>query len=155
MDVGQPIPRKGIILFDGVCNLCNGFVNFLLDHDKKKFFLFGSLQSQIAQRLLAEKVEGRNLLSSSELILQSVVYIDEHGHYYKESQAIFQIARRLGLPYNFLYLASFLPLVVTDTVYRWVAKNRYRFFGRQEICRIPTEEERGRFLESIRPPEKE
>jgi predicted DCC family thiol-disulfide oxidoreductase YuxK len=143
MTSSNPLPiKKTVILFDGVCNLCNGFVNLLLTIDKKEYFLFGSLQSVEAQKLLYQNVQA----PTSQELLQSIVYLDEKNNVYRESQAIFQIAIRLGFPYRLLNVFSIFPVAWTNILYRWVAKNRYRFFGERSLCRLPTAEEKKRFI---------
>jgi predicted DCC family thiol-disulfide oxidoreductase YuxK len=124
-----------VILFDGVCNLCNGFVNFIIDQDKKGVFKFASLQSSCAEKLLNEDFQELN-----------TVILFDGTHFYKKSDAVFQIAKQLP---NFKWVAvfRFLPKFISDGLYDLVAKNRYRFFGKRETCRIPTKDLQSRFLD--------
>jgi predicted DCC family thiol-disulfide oxidoreductase YuxK len=124
-----------LILFDGVCNLCNGFVNFIIDQDKNGKFKFASLQSDYAKKLLG--------FDSGEL--NSVIFFDG-THFYEKSDAVFQIAKQLS-KFKWVAVFSFLPRFFLNGVYDLVAKNRYKVFGKSDTCRIPTEELRSRFLD--------
>lgn len=129
----QPI----IILFDGVCNLCNGFVNFLIDRDRAKLFKFASLQSDFGENILS-----KNNLQTNDY--QSVIVL-ESNQLFSKSSAIFKIIERL--PYwRCFRIFKILPSSVLDTFYELIARNRYRIFGKQASCRIPTPELRERFL---------
>lgn len=130
---------RTVVLFDGVCNLCNGFVNFLIDRDPGERLAFAALQSDAGQRLLAEA----GLPADS---LQSVVVVDA-GRTFTRSTAALRILRRLGGPWSVLALPALaVPRPLRDVVYDWIARKRYGWFGRQELCRIPTPELRRRFL---------
>lgn len=129
---------QGIVLFDGVCNLCNGFVNFLLDHDAEGYFRFGALQSPEAQALLAPYgIDGRDL--------ESVVLL-EGGRAYRRSEAALRILRRLGGAWSWLYAFMLVPRPLRDAIYGLIAANRYRLFGLRASCRLPTPELRNRFI---------
>lgn len=130
-------PEHAVILFDGVCNFCNQSVLFLIRHDSKGRFRFASLQSEAAASLLANEP---HLLQ-----LDSMVLI-EQGQIYTESTAILRICKQMDGVWKILYPLIFLPKVVRDPLYRWFARNRYRFFGKKESCMIPTPEIRERFL---------
>lgn len=132
-------PRP-IVLFDGVCNLCSASVQFIIDRDPKGIFRFASLQSERAAELL--RAEGRTPPVGDP---ESVVLI-ENGVVYEHSGAALRIARRLGLPWSLFFVFWIVPWFVRDAVYRLIARNRYRWFGRSEQCRIPTPELRARFL---------
>jgi predicted DCC family thiol-disulfide oxidoreductase YuxK len=126
-----------IIYFDGVCNLCNGFVDFVIQRDKEHLFYFAPIQGKSA----LEK------LSHQDLGLDTVVYYD-HGQVYKKSSAVLKIARELGAGYRFFStIASALPVPILNFFYDFVAQNRYLFFGKKESCRLPTPEERKLFLD--------
>jgi predicted DCC family thiol-disulfide oxidoreductase YuxK len=130
---------RTVVLFDGVCNLCNGFVNFLIDRDPGERLAVAALQSDAGQRLLAEA----GLPADS---LQSVVVVDA-GRTFTRSTAALRILRRLGGPWSVLALPALaVPRPLRDVVYDWIARKRYGWFGRQELCRIPTPELRRRFL---------
>ncbi len=127
-----------IILFDGVCNFCNYWVNFIVDHDKQNIFKFAALQSEKGRELLDKFELPKNDFDSFILITQNIVF--------KKSSAAFEIAKQLnGWPKIFAPF-RFLPQTLTDFVYDLVARNRYKFFGKQDVCRIPTKEEKSKFL---------
>ena len=125
-------------MFDGVCNLCNGFVQFVLKIDTHKIFLFSSLQSDFGQNVLK-----RNLLSSTELT--SVILLDKHK-IYKKSEAVLQLFRLLGGFWSVLYLLIIIPSPIRDWVYTKIAQNRYSWFGKKESCWLPTPELKSRFI---------
>lgn len=127
-----------VVLFDGVCNLCNATVTFLIDRDPAARFRFASLQSD----------EGRTLLDRHGIdpARTDSVVIVEDGRAWVESDAALRIARHLPWPWRAARVFRLVPRPVRDTAYRWVARNRYRWFGRQEACRMPTPDLRSRFL---------
>jgi len=128
------------ILFDGVCNLCNGFVQFIIKHDSAGRFRFASLQSDVALQLLA--AHGITALPAEP---ESVLLVT-NGKVYSHSTAVLQILRKLGGAWTILYAGILLPRFVRDAAYRFVARNRYRWFGREEACMLPTPELAQRFL---------
>lgn len=127
-----------IILFDGVCNLCNGFVQFVIQNDKKHKFKFASLQSEYAASL----PELKDKIGSS---LSTVVLQTGNQNYFKSTAAL-KIARLLPFPISVAYLFIIVPISVRDAVYNWVASNRYRWFGKRNECWLPTPELKKRFL---------
>jgi len=131
------------ILFDGVCNLCNGFVQFVIRHDAAGRFRFAALQSEAAQALLAAHGQA---LAPAELADPTSVMLVADGRVYTHSAAVLRIAARLDGPWRVLALGRALPRPWRDAAYRFVARHRYRWFGRQESCMLPTPELRGRFL---------
>ena len=130
--------QKGIVLFDGVCNLCNRWVNILLKYDKKEQLQFASLQGNTAKELLPR-------YGLDPEVLNSIVFLTDKGCF-QESTAVLEICKSMGFPWNLLYIFKLLPSFIRDNIYRMVARNRYRWFGKKETCRIPTEAERRRFL---------
>ncbi len=132
-----PKPEMPIIFFDGVCGLCNSFVDLILSADKKGVFLFSPLQGQAAKQYITDLPS-----ESGEL---SIVYVDEND-IYEQSDATLKILERLGGVWGLLSIFSFLPRNFRNYIYRLVAVNRYKIFGKRETCRIPTEEEKARFL---------
>jgi predicted DCC family thiol-disulfide oxidoreductase YuxK len=134
-------PGHPVILFDGVCNLCNAFVNFVLDRDPTAQFHFASLQSPGAAALLAERG-----LPAPAAEPDSIVLIDG-DRVYERSTAALRIARRLRGPIRVLSVFMVVPRPLRDLVYRFVARYRYRWFGRRDMCRVPTPELRARFLD--------
>jgi len=134
------MPAPAVILFDGVCNLCNSSVQWIIDHDPNHQFRFASLQTSAAQSVLAAA-------NYDQPIPDSVVLIDEAGVHTRSTAAI-RIARRLGFPWNILALTLPIPSKLRDAIYNWIARNRYKWFGKTETCRIPTPELAARFLDS-------
>lgn len=130
--------QNAIILFDGVCNFCNGSVNFIIDRDPEGYFKFAPLQSEIGEKLLAEhKVD--------KTVTDSVVLI-EGDKVYTHSTAALRVARKLSGVWSWFYGFRFVPQFIRDFAYKLFAKNRYRMFGKQEACMLPTPEVRSRFL---------
>ncbi|MBX7151424.1 thiol-disulfide oxidoreductase DCC family protein [bacterium] len=128
-----------IILFDGVCNLCNGSVLFIIKRDPKAQFRFASLQSAYGENFLKEKN-----LSTKEY--DSIVLI-EGDRFYTQSSAALRIAKRLNGAWPLFYIGIIIPKFLRDAVYNFIAKNRYRWFGKKDACMIPTPELRSRFME--------
>ena len=129
-----------VVLFDGVCNLCNGTVQFIVDRDPAGRFRFASLQSEAGARVLRE--HGREPPAGDP---DSIVLV-EGGTLYEHSSAALRIARRLGFPWSLGVVGLAVPRLARDAVYRFIARNRYRWFGREESCRVPTPALRARFL---------
>jgi len=129
-----------LIIFDGVCNLCEASVNFIIRHDKDGFFRFVPSQSELGAALQQQY----NINTTA---LDTVVLIRD-GEHFTESDAAVRIAAALDGPWRLLGLGRWVPRPVRDWVYRRIANNRYAWFGRKEVCLIPTPEVRGRFLES-------
>lgn len=131
--------KHAIILFDGVCNLCNHSVQFIIQHDCEGYFLFASLQSRMAESLFS----AYQIPSSR---LGSIVLIEE-GRFFTESTAVLRICRRLDGLWKGLNVLVIIPRVIRDALYRRFAMHRYKFFGKKETCILPTPEIRERFLE--------
>ena len=127
------------VLFDGVCNLCNGTVQFVIKRDRAAIFRFASLQSNYAQRLLRQVNLPANQLYS--------VIVFEDGVAYQKSDATLRIARHLSGFWRWLYIFRFVPKFIRDGLYNFIATNRYRFFGKQDHCMIPTPELKARFVD--------
>jgi predicted DCC family thiol-disulfide oxidoreductase YuxK len=130
--------QPGIILFDGVCNLCNGFVDFIIRFDKHKKFKLGALQSKEGLSFLEEYGRSEHALSSVVLIYSN--------NFYTESRAVLEIFRLLGGFWKLFYVFILIPAFLRDPVYRWIAKNRYAWFGQKNSCRMPDPETRARFI---------
>jgi len=128
-----------VILFDGVCNLCNKSVNFILKHDKKKQFLFAPLQSDAATKILLQ------LNRKSFKNLNSIVLIYDKNIYTKSTASLY-IIRKLSAPVKLLYVFIIIPKPIRDSVYDFIAKNRYKWFGKKNKCMIPSKEVADRFL---------
>ncbi len=136
--MNMPLLDHSIVLFDGYCTLCNGFVNFIIDRDPCDRFRFASLQSDVGQALLKEHGFG-------ESTLESVVLI-ENDQIYTRSSAAIRIIRHLSGLWSVLVIFLIVPRPIRDWVYGFVARNRYRWFGKLESCRIPTPELLNRFI---------
>jgi predicted DCC family thiol-disulfide oxidoreductase YuxK len=132
-------PGKLIILFDGECNLCNGAVRFAISHDRRDRFRMAALQSEVGQRMVRE----RHIDTSK---TDSIVLIDPGVAYYTESDAALKIGRQFGGGWKLLALFEGIPKGLRDPVYRWVAKYRYKWFGKKETCMVPGQELKSKFL---------
>lgn len=129
---------SAIILFDGVCNFCNGWVNFVIRNDARDHFKFAPLQSETAVRML----EKNNIDPAA---TDSVVLIEDEKAYLF-SDAALRIAKGLGGIYSLVYVLIVIPGSIRDAVYKFIAKNRYNWFGRSEQCMLPTPEIRSKFI---------
>ena len=127
-----------VVLFDGVCNFCNGSINFVIRHDRAGYFKFAPLQSETGEQLVRE--HGIDTEKTDSIILI------EDGRAYIHSEAALRIARRLDRPWSWSYALIVVPRPIRDYFYRLFAKYRYRLFGRREECMIPTPDVRARFL---------
>lgn len=131
---------QSIVLFDGVCNLCNNTVHLIIERDPAERFRFASLQSERAKDLLApfgvKPPEGDP---------ESILLL-EGGKLYSHSGAALRIARRMSGAFKLLWVFIVVPWFVRDLVYRFIARNRYRWFGREQACWMPTPELKARFL---------
>ncbi len=127
-----------IILFDGVCNLCNGAINFTIKRDKKNIFKFAALQSEIGQTLLS-----KYKINTSEV--DSIILIDGENYYVKSSAAL-RISKHLSGGYPLLYGFLILPKFIRNAAYDFIARNRYKWFGKKESCMIPTPALKEKFL---------
>lgn len=130
---------KYIVLFDGVCNLCNGAVQFIIKRDRKKQFLFGSLQGAAGQLYLQ-----RFHLPTAELT--SFVLVENDTAYTRSTGAL-RTLKHLGSGWPLLYVFIIVPKFIRDGIYNWIAANRYKWFGKKEACSVPTPEQRAQFLD--------
>ncbi|HSQ47198.1 MAG TPA: DCC1-like thiol-disulfide oxidoreductase family protein [Lutibacter sp.] len=131
--------NKSIILFDGVCNLCNASVNFVIKHDKNAQFLFASIQSDAAKEIMLQ-------FNLENFIADSVILIEDQKVYDKSTAAL-KIAKRLDGQFRAFYAFFIIPKFFRDWVYVLIAKNRYRWFGKRESCVIASIELKNRFLD--------
>jgi predicted DCC family thiol-disulfide oxidoreductase YuxK len=129
-----------VVLFDGVCNLCNGAVQFILDHDRTHALRFASLQSGGGRALLVE--HGVRVPEGD----PDTIVVIEGDRVYERSSAALRIARHLTFPFSAMRVFVIVPRPLRDLVYRFIAHNRYRWFGRTNECRIPTPELRARMV---------
>ena len=137
----QDLPQdKKIILFDGVCNLCDSSVQYVIKHDKKDIFRFVSLQSDLGQKIL--KHIGINPIHTDSIVL----YEPGISYYYKSTAAL-EIAKGLSGIFTLATVFKILPAGIRDFIYDYVAKHRYKWYGKKDACMIPTPELRAKFLE--------
>jgi predicted DCC family thiol-disulfide oxidoreductase YuxK len=129
---------SAIILFDGVCNFCNGSVNFIIERDPEKYFKFAPLQSEVGEKLLREN-------GVDKIETDSVVLIED-GKVYTHTTAALRIAKRLSGYWSWFYGFTVVPSFIRDIFYRLFARYRYKMFGKQEACMLPSPEVRARFL---------
>ncbi len=130
--------RYDIILFDGVCNLCNNAVDFVIKRDKKDRFKFGALQDAASKSILKENKINQDYIDSIILVRGDQIF-------YK-SKAALEIAKNLSGLWPVLVVFNVVPSFIRDPIYDWIARKRYSWFGKKETCRIPTPEEKQKFL---------
>lgn len=130
-----------ILLFDGVCNLCNATVNFVIDRDRAGVVRFAALQSEAGRALLAKHGLAGDYLDSLVFIEGDAVWVASDG--------ALRLTHYLGFPWRAAAVLACVPRWVREPVYRWIARNRYRWFGHQESCRMPTDALRARFIEQV------
>ncbi len=131
--------RAPLILFDGVCNLCNAWVRFVIRRDPTGIFRFAAQQSPVGQAVIEDHVRGAGQLSSIVLIAD--------GRVCTESDAILRIFARLSPPWSWIALLRIIPRPARDACYRFIVRHRYQWFGRTEVCQIPSADVRSRFVE--------
>jgi predicted DCC family thiol-disulfide oxidoreductase YuxK len=132
--------NKKIILFDGVCNLCDSLLQFVIRHDKKDVFRFVALQSNLGQEIVNHiGIQNKNIDSV-------ILYVPGVAYYYKSSAAL-EIARELGGFFHLGTIFKIIPTVLRNHIYDYVAKNRYSWYGKKASCMIPTPELKSKFLE--------
>ncbi|MDR0793440.1 MAG: DCC1-like thiol-disulfide oxidoreductase family protein [Chitinophagaceae bacterium] len=132
--------QYAIVLFDGVCNLCNSWVQRIIKYDKRRYFRFASIQSEAGKRIL----EKYNLPIGD--TPESLVLIENNKAYCYSSAAL-RIARKLNSAWKFFYVAIILPRFFRDYIYKYIARNRYKWFGKKAECMVPTPELQSLFLE--------
>ncbi|MFV8371970.1 thiol-disulfide oxidoreductase DCC family protein [Flavobacterium sp. LB2P6] len=135
------IPKdKKIILFDGVCNLCDSAVQRIIKHDTKDLFRFVALQSDLGQKIIKH-------LGIDTKITDSIILYQPGFAYYYKSEAVLEIAKNLSGLFYFGTLFSIFPTAFNNYIYDYIAKNRYKWYGKKETCLIPTKELQAKFLE--------
>lgn len=134
----QATKAERVILFDGVCGLCNAWVDFTISHDRSRKFRFAPIQSDYG----SNKLKG---LGFDPTELRSIFLI-ENDRLYCFSTAILRILKGLGWPWKFLYAFVIIPRPLRDLAYQFVAKRRYQWFGKKETCRLPNPDELDRFI---------
>ena len=138
---GERIMQQPVILFDGVCNFCNGTVNFIMARDKKQRFKIAALQSEA----------GQNILRKFNLKITDfdTIILAESNRYYEKSTAALKIAKELGGIWKLFYAFIIIPTFIRNFFYNIIAKNRFRWFGKREKCRVPTPKDMRSFLNKI------
>lgn len=132
-------PHKKIILFDGICNLCNSAVQLVIRYDQKDVFRFVAIQSDLSHEIL--KHIGINPAN-----IDSIILYEPGLAYYYKSQAAIQIAKNLGGFWHFGTILKIIPTAISNQLYDYIAKNRYKWYGKKESCWIPTKELKSKFL---------
>ncbi|OYQ42320.1 thiol-disulfide oxidoreductase [Flavobacterium cyanobacteriorum] len=136
----ENLPKdKKIILFDGICNLCDATVQYIIKHDKKDIFRFVPLQSELGQQIV------RHIGVDTSKTDSILLYQPGYAYYYKAEAALL-IAKELGGTVSLLSMFSFLPKTILNAVYDYVARNRYKWYGKKQECMIPTPEMKAKFL---------
>lgn len=131
--------HKQLILFDGVCNLCNSSINYVIKHDKNNLFMFAPLQSEVGKEIIEKYYIDTNTTDSI------LLYSEDKGLRIKSSAAI-AIAGKLGFPRNLLSVFYVIPQIMRDWVYDYIANHRYKWYGKKDQCMIPTPELQEKFL---------
>jgi predicted DCC family thiol-disulfide oxidoreductase YuxK len=136
----EDLPKnKKIILFDGVCNLCEKSVQLIIKNDKNDNFRFVALQSELGEKII-------NYINIDRSKTDSIILYEPGYAYYYKSKAAFRIAIYLGGFYSIISLFRFFPVFLTDGIYDYIAKNRYKWYGKKDQCMIPTKETLNKFL---------
>jgi len=136
----QNLPEnKKIILFDGVCNLCNSSVQFVIQHDKKDVFRFVAIQSELGQEILKH-------IGISPINIDSIVLYEPGIAYHYKSDAALEIAKNIGGLFHLGTVFKIIPAGIRNHLYDYIAKNRYKWYGKKEQCMIPSKELKSKFL---------
>lgn len=138
MEIGVP-NNKQLILFDGVCNLCNSSINYVIKHDHQDHFLFAPIQGETGKKVIEKFKIDTNQTDS--IILYSPI----NGVKFKSSAAL-AIGKKLGFPRNFITVFYVIPTFIRDLVYDYIAKNRYKWYGKKDACLIPAPELKAKFM---------
>lgn len=132
------IETKSVILFDGVCNLCNASIDFIIKRDTKDHFRVGALQEETGKKLLSK-------FDVKPEYLDSLVLIEKEQIYFRSTAAL-KISKNLSGAWPLFYGFIIVPTGIRDGIYNWIGSNRYRWFGKKNTCRLPSQEEREKFL---------
>ncbi len=130
--------KHPIILFDGVCNLCDNSVRFVIKNDGRNSFKFGALQANNVQEFLKQK-------NSKFSNIDSILLVTEHKIYTKSSAAL-TIAKKMKNRYSLLYIFYIIPKTIRDVFYDFIAQNRYKWYGKKDACMIPSKELQDKFI---------
>jgi len=131
--------NKKIILFDGVCNLCDNAVQYVIKHDKKDIFRFVPLQSDLGKKIL-------NYLNVDTSKMDSIILYEPGVAYFYKSDAALEIVKDLNVFLKWSIIFKIIPSSLRNPIYDYVARNRYKWYGKKEACMIPTEEMKAKFL---------
>lgn len=131
-------PDKSIVIFDGYCNLCNGAVDMIIRHDAADRFMFTANQHEAGRDLLIKFGKDPESVST--------IYVVEGDRIYERSNAALRIAHKMDFPFPLLGIAWIVPAFIRDPIYNFIAKNRYRWMGQKDSCRMPTPQEQAKFL---------
>ncbi len=131
-------PNQKIILFDGVCNLCNSSIQFIIKYDKNDSFKFASIQSNLGQEII------KHIKISAQI--DSIILFETPNTYYYKSKAVTQIAKTLGGYFKIVLIYNLLPIKTQDSIYDIIAKNRYKWFGKKENCLLPSKKTKDKFF---------
>tara|TARA_R110000868_G_scaffold145181_1_gene365097 strand:+ start:17019 stop:17426 length:408 start_codon:yes stop_codon:yes gene_type:complete len=131
---------KKIILFDGVCNLCNASIQLVIKHDKKDEYRFAALQSELGQKMTAE----RHIDTTA---IDSIILVEPGVAYYTKSTAALKVGKNFGGLWSLLAVFEWIPEGIRNVVYDFIAKNRYKWYGKKDSCMIPTPELKAKFLD--------
>jgi predicted DCC family thiol-disulfide oxidoreductase YuxK len=138
--VSIDIPKhKKLILFDGVCNLCNNSVQYVIKRDQKNTYLFAPLQSKVGQQIIEQ--------FQIDTVKTDSILLYTNGKLYSKSTAALKVAATLGFPTNILSIFIVIPAFIRNWVYDFIAKNRYKWYGKKEACMIPTPELKSKFID--------
>ncbi len=129
---------QSLVLFDGICHFCNNTVNFIINRDPEKKFVFAPLQSDLARNALDN-------FSENSIRIDTIILI-QHNKIYRRSRAALEIVKQLNGLWPLCYICIAVPGFIRDLIYDLIAKNRYKWFGRLDACCLPTPEMRERFL---------
>lgn len=133
----RDVEEKPVVLFDGTCNFCDATAQFILRHDKKGRFLLAAQQSEAGKALLRQYGAPEDL---------STIYLVENGRLHQRSTAVLRIGRGLAFPWPLAWVFMLVPGAIRDGIYLWIAANRYKWFGKKDVCEVPEPELRARFL---------
>ncbi|SDZ75756.1 Predicted thiol-disulfide oxidoreductase YuxK, DCC family [Arachidicoccus rhizosphaerae] len=149
----KPVPDL-LLLFDGVCNLCDRSVQFIIRHDPKAKFKFASLQSDYTRRLVQGALKEAltpimqpECQKNAEASLRSIILI-KNGQVFDRSTAVIKVLSLLGFPWNLATIILILPRALRDPLYNYIARHRYKWYGKKDRCMVPTPELKTRFMDS-------
>jgi len=160
MDSSHPIPTnkmailpQRLLLFDGVCNLCDRSVQFIIRHDPTGKFKFAALQSDYTQSLTESALKDQlaplltlKEVHTKEAQLRTLILIQQ-GQVFTRSTAVIKVLQQLGFPWNLSAIMLILPKVIRDAIYNYIARHRYKWYGKKERCMVPTTALKARFME--------